>query len=132
SGVVIRLVGGVDEDREELCAEKALHAREVGLAVGVWGGDVIAVHGARWHIVVGVDEDGITGDPVDLGLGDGFAARLLCGGRKDERERKRSSSGTCGESHRQNLSRKSDQGQCMGSGAKSRWALVVQAVYYPP
>ena len=44
-GVVVLDVVGVDEDGEELCAEEAFHAGEVGLAGLVGGGDVVAVDG---------------------------------------------------------------------------------------
>ncbi len=70
---------GVDEDGEELGAEEALHAGEVGLAGFVGCGDVVAVYGLRGDVVVGVDEDGVAGDAVDLGIRvTGFVRGLNC------------------------------------------------------
>jgi len=69
-GVIAVDVVGVDEDGEELCAEEAFHAGEVGLTLAVRIGDIVTVDGFRGDVVVGVDEDGIAGDAVYLGLGD--------------------------------------------------------------
>src|SRR5277367_4687726 len=84
-GVVVLDVGGVDEDGEELGAEEAVRAGEVGLAGFVGGGDVVAVYGLGGDVVVGVDEDGLAGDAVDLGLGDGRFGRRA-GGLGTERD----------------------------------------------
>ncbi len=67
-GVIVLDVLGTDVDGEELGAEEAFHAREIGLAGFVGGGDVVAVDGAGGDVVVGVDEDGVAGDAVDLFL----------------------------------------------------------------
>jgi len=81
-GVVAVDIVGVDEDGEELCAEEAAHAGEVGLAFAIGVGDVVAVDGFGGDVVVGVDEDGVMGDAVDFGLGNrarAGRARLLGG-----------------------------------------------------
>ena len=79
-GVVVLDVGGVDVDGEELGGEEAFHAGEVGLTEFVGLGDVVAGDGLGGYVVVGVDEEGLAGDLVDLGLGDGLV-RGVCAGR---------------------------------------------------
>ena len=53
---------GPDEDGEELGAEEALHAREIGLAALVGRGDVVAIDGLGGDVVVRVDQDGVARD----------------------------------------------------------------------
>ena len=118
-GVVAGGVVGVDEDGEELGAEEAAHAGEVGLAGFIGLRDVVAVDGAGGDVVVGVDEDGVAGDAVDLGLGDGFgarSARLLGDGGEGD-------GGECGEAeesagdHRC-LSGAAGRAACLGDGLR--------------
>ena len=89
-GVVAVGVLGADVDGEELRAEEALHAGEVGLAFVVRGGDVVALDGERGDVVVGVDEDGFASDAVDLGRGDRAGVRL-----RDDRDRQRQGENGC-------------------------------------
>jgi len=69
-GAVVLDVLGANVDGENLGAEKAFHAREIGLAGFVGGGDVVAGDSAGGDVVVGVDEDCFAGDAIDFCLGD--------------------------------------------------------------
>ena len=69
SGVITVDLFSANENGKKFSAEETLHTGEIRLTLFVGCGDVIARHRQRGNVVVRVDEDGIAGDAIDLGLG---------------------------------------------------------------
>lgn len=75
--VALRILG-IDVDSEKLGTQKTLDAGKVGLAVFVGSGNIVAVNGLRWDIVMSIDKDCIACNASDLGIGDRFMRGFDC------------------------------------------------------